>query len=86
MSPKSLNQLIGIAAKYIISKMTIFADEVSSVYMYIYMYNYVYVYILLHTIHIHIYIYIYIIAVLILCNYTRVLNGWSSLIIIIDLR
>ena len=84
MSPKSLNELIGIAAKYIISKMTISADEVSSVYMYIYMYKYVYVYILLHTI--HIYIYIYIIAVLILCSYSRVPNGWSSLIIIIDLR
>ena len=60
MSPKSLNELTGIAAKYIISKMTISADEVSSVYMYIYMYKYVYVYILFHTIHIHIYIYIYI--------------------------
>ena len=54
MSPKSLNELIGIAAKYIISKMTISADEVSSVYMYIYMYKYVYVYILLHTIHTYI--------------------------------
>ena len=32
-----------------------------------------------------IYIY-YIIVVLILYNYTRVLSGWSSLIIIIDLR
>ena len=53
MSPKSLNELIGIAAKYIISKMTISADEVFSVYMYIYMYKYVYVYILLHTIHIY---------------------------------